>query len=93
MMTRWQKAVAGEYDPPIEDGFGQRTRYARMVGHMWLNRLISRADRLKTRKLKRRARDMAKRLMSHLDADIMWAEGNLDGYLQRLSGKIEVKKR
>lgn len=92
MMDGWSSAVSGTYDPPADDGFGQRTGYARRVGHLWVVRLLSRAKRLKTAKLKRRARGMARRLAKHLDADILWAEGNLDGYLQHLSGKVEVRR-
>lgn len=91
-MTRWQKAVSGMYDPPADDRGGRRTGLARRVGHLWLTRLLRRAARLKTRKLKRRAKGMAERLQVHLDADILMAEGNLDGYLQRLSGKVEVQR-
>lgn len=88
--TRWCEAVNGIYNPPVDDT--AKAELSRRVGHMWLGRLERRAARLKTAKLRRQAREKAARLANHLDADLLYAEGNLDGYLTRLSGKVEVKR-
>jgi len=85
-----EEARNGIWNPPSNDFV--RADLARWTGHLWLRRLERRARRLRTARLRRQARGFADRLANHLDADILRAEGNLDGYLARLSGNVAVRR-
>jgi hypothetical protein len=85
-----EDAKAGIWNPPSDDT--ACAALARRVGHLWLRRLERRAKRLRTTRLRRQAHGFAERLGNHLDADILRAEGNLDGYLARLSGRVAVRR-